>query len=195
MKNYILALIISITVVFSSPALAQTDVSAISAHTKCDGPKELCDQILSLNGKLAEQKSVLDKINTEKTEAQKQQEKVNQDRTMKLIAVAGVMAAVLKALLSALSGWKDYFKTDKGKAWVKVITLVIGFLAFILSNIGFGIPWWQALIVAGGGPGAILIHELSKLVPVLEGKKPLPPESNQPEKMNQPDPEKNDQPA
>ena len=147
---------------------------------KCEGPPDLCSKIAALQVKVSDQKKAAEAAAGEKTEEQKNQDKKHQDRVVKLIAAAGTISAVLKVLLSALSGWKDYFTTDVGKAWLRAITLVVGFVAFIMTNIGFGIPWWQALIVAGGGPGAILVHEMMKLIPAIRGKGPLPPEAAPP---------------
>jgi hypothetical protein len=144
------------------------------AQQKCEGPPDLCAQIVELKAKVDAQKALADKTSGEKTAEAKAADKKRSTDAAKMVAFAATLAVLLKALLSALKGWKSYFKTDKGKAWLKVITVVVGFAAFVLTNIGFGIPWWQALIVAGGGPGSILVHELSKLIPVIRGKAPLP---------------------
>ncbi len=140
---------------------------------QCEGPPELCAQIIELQGKLEVQKAVSDKKDVEKSKVQLEEEKKDAENVARMLALAAVMAILLKSLVSALQAWKGFFTTDKQKAWLKVITLVIGFVAFLLSNIGFGIPWWQSVILAGGGPGAILVHELMKLIPVLLGKKKL----------------------
>lgn len=156
--------------------LTWTNTSYAQAATGCEGPPELCAQIADLQAKLVVQKAAAAKD----TAAELENEKKSQDRTVKLIAAAGTMAAVLKVLLSLLGSWKDFFKTTKGQAWIRVITLAVGLIAFVLSNIGFGIPWWQALILAGGGPGAIIVHELLKLLPALKGEGPLPSEEETP---------------
>lgn len=83
----------------------------------------------------------------------------------------------LKAIISALKSWTTWLKTDKQKAVMKIGLLLLGFLAFILTNLGFGLPWWEALIVAGGPPGAILVHEIVDLISVLQGKEPMPPDT------------------
>lgn len=174
--KWIISLVIALSFISCSARVrAQTGSATVP---KCDGPPDLCAKIFELQSKVEEQKSLVEKAEGQKTVEKLAKEKREQDTTMKLIATAGIMAAVLKALLTALSGWKDYFKTVKGKAWLRAITLVVGFLAFILTNIGFGIPWWQSLIVAGGGPGAILVHELMKLGPAIKGKGPLPSETS-----------------
>jgi hypothetical protein len=150
------------------------DSSASAQEQKCEGPTELCAQIIDLKAKIEAQKALSEKEASEKTEADKAKEKKRAEDMEKMVALAATIAVVLKTLLSALKGWSSYFTTDKGKAWLKVTTLVVGFAAFFATNIGLGIPWWGALIAAGGGPGAILVHELMKLFPVMLGKAPLP---------------------
>jgi hypothetical protein len=161
-----LAVFISSILLVPVAAFAQAAPAA-----KCEGPPELCAQILELRGKLDAQKALTDKDQGEKTAAVKAAEQSQTDRLAKAMAAAASIAVVLKLLLSGLKSWKGYFSTDKGKAWLKITTLGIGFIAFLLTNFGMGLSWWQALIVAGGGPGAILVHELSRLIPVVEGKK------------------------
>jgi len=194
MKRILLAVLAVLTLVltalFAVPAYAQAPSS--SSTPKCEGPAALCAQVLELQQKVEAQKAVADKAAGEKTAEAKALDKKRSDDTAKMVAFAATLAILLKTLLSALKGWKDYFKTDKGKAWLKIISVVVGFAAFILTNIGFGIPWWQALIVAGGGPGSILVHELMKLVPVIRGKKPSPADekdSEPPAKPEEPKPE------
>jgi hypothetical protein len=164
------ALCLAALAVFVSSVLL-VPAAAFAQAAKCDGPPELCAQILDLRGKLEAQKALTDKDQGEKTAAVKAAEQSQTDKLAKAMAAAASIAVVLKLLLSGLKSWKSYFTTDKGKAWLKITTLGIGFLAFLLTNFGMGLSWWQALIVAGGGPGAILVHELSRLIPVVEGKK------------------------
>jgi hypothetical protein len=149
----------------------------------CDGPQDLCQQILDLNQKLAEQKQVTAKFtkNEDKTieKVKVEEDQKHEETTAKTIAFAAVFAVVLKGILSLLRSWKSYFTTVKGKAWLKVISIGVGLIAFIATNIGLGIPWLQSLILAGGGPGAMMIHDITDLFPVLTGKKTdLPPEAN-----------------
>lgn len=189
--------------------LAPVAVLAQSAPAKkCEGPKELCAQIFELQekleaakkldekkddkkevdkaqigeleGKLSAQTALVDQKEAEKkTEVVKSQQK-DAENVARMIAFAAVLAIALKTLVSVLQSWKGFFTTDKQKAWLKIATLVVGFLAFLLTNIGFGIPWWQAIILAGGGPGAIMVHELTKMIPVLLGKKKYVSKSDPP---------------
>lgn len=155
---------------------------AVSAQTqpKCEGPADMCAQILDLQKQLDAQKAETAKVPADKIDAIQTSVDTQKSKSTKLIGVAVVLAIALKLLMSAVKGWLDFFKTDQGKAAIKSILLVLGFAAFILSNIGMGIPWWQALIVAGGPPGAILVHEIMDLIPVILGKKKLPVPVNPP---------------
>ncbi len=167
MKKLIMLVAFVVASLAAGPSFAQE-------AQKCEGPADLCAQVSELQQKLSAQKAASDAQASEKTEEQKLSQKKTEMKAAEMVAIAATIAVVLKFLLSALKGWKSYFHTDKGKAWLKVITLLVGFAAFILTNIGLGIPWWQAMIVAGGGPGSILAHEFMKLIPVLEGKAPMP---------------------
>lgn len=165
MKKLVILLFAVLAITVASPSFAQQE---------CEGPPELCAQIIELKSAVGAQKELSKKQSEDSTAATEAAEKKRSEDMARMVGFAATIAILLKALLSALSGWKSYFKTDKGRAWLKIITVVVGFAAFIATNIGFGIPWWQALIVAGGGPGSILVHELMKLIPVIRGKAPLP---------------------
>jgi hypothetical protein len=160
------------------PLFASTLLLALPAvaEKKCDGPPDLCAQVVELQRQLAVQKatSLQGEAEAVKAEVQAADQRLA-EKAAKFAAVAAVIAVALKIFLSALGGWKDYFTTTKGKAWLRLITLIVGFLAFVATNLGLGIVWWQALIVAAGGPGAILVHEVLKIIPALRGKGPLPP--------------------
>jgi hypothetical protein len=158
------------------------------AQQKCEGPAELCAQIIELQVKLEEQKMASVQDGVEKTVEDQAKERKEAEDGAKAVGLAALIAVLLKAVLSALKGWRSFFTTDKGKAWLKVITVLIGFGAFFLTNVGMGIRWWQALIVAGGGPGAILVHEMLKLIPVIAGKKPLPEDERNPDSEPDTDP-------
>lgn len=159
MKRFFLCLALIFALFVPSPARGQT--------TQCEGPPELCEQIKSLQTQLHDSKK--ETLSEKKEDA---------DKTEKLIAYAALMAVVLKISMSFLKSYSEFFKTDKGKARIRLASILVGLSAFLLSNIGFGMPIWQAVILAGGGPGAIAIHEIMKLIPVLRGEKPIEPESD-----------------
>ena len=162
MKRFLAATLILVSIVVGS-------VSAI-AETKCDGPPDLCAQVTELQEKLQAEKDA---------SAQKSNNDTNDtdSKMAEAMASAAVLATILKTLMSYLRNYKGYFTTDKGKAGIRISLVLVGLAAFAATNVGFGMTWWQAIIVAGGGPGAIALHELMKLIPVILGKGPLPPET------------------
>jgi len=90
---------------------------------------------------------------------------------MRAVAIAGAISVALKMLLNMIKKWKVFAKTDKQKIIIKMITLGVGVLALITTNVGMGLPLWQSLIIAGGGPGAMAFHDIYELMLVLLGKK------------------------
>jgi hypothetical protein len=171
--KYLLILILS--VFFVTPSLAAPEVKG------CEGPAEICAQVRDLNQKIVElQASKSKDLDAKASAVVAAEDQKNSDRMQKVIAAAGVISVVLKMLLSGLASWKDFFTTDKGKAWLKLITVGVGLLTFVATNVGMGIPVWQALILAGGGPGAMAIHSLHQMIPVILGKGKLPPSSDPP---------------
>lgn len=170
--------LIGITILAGSLSISPT-VSA--QEKKCEGPAQLCQEISELQNQLENQKSLrqaaeskeTEEVSKARVEAKKEDDHEKEERMKKVIGLAALMAVVLKLLISSLNSWKGYFTTDKQKAWLKVSLVGVGFITFLLTNIGYGIPWWQALILAGGGPASIAVHEVTKLVPVLRGKKKL----------------------
>jgi len=134
-----------------------------SQDQQCEGDHEMCAQVLELKRQIEAQKQITIRVKSE--------EKEHDDKTARMIGFAAALAVILKILVSLAKSWKGYFKTDKQKAWLKVGLVVSGFIIFVATNVGLGIDWWQSIILAGGGPGSILVHELTKLAPVLKGKK------------------------
>lgn len=178
-------------------ALLVIPTSAL-AEEKCKGPATLCQELLKLREQVKEkEKLVEEKTETvQKTEevvrekaeyaektseyardkeieaAQAQTEKKEEtDTTARNILIAGMIATGLRVLYTLMKAWKGFFTTEKQKAGFKIAALSIGVLAFLLTNVGLGMSWVNSLILAGGGPGAIMVHEFTKLIPILTGKK------------------------
>ena len=87
----------------------------------------------------------------------------------KWLAIALIISAVLKILLSVLKlTGKAIFKN---KYFLKIAPCVIGLLIFVFGSLAMDQPWYNVLLLSLGGPGAILGHELWKLVPLLQDKK------------------------
>lgn len=172
--KHLIALVLSVLLAVS----VSVPLSFAAQPKGCDGPPDLCAQIIDLNKKLSESKAAAAKTTEKKVaEVRAAEEQSKEEQMAKTIAGAASLAVALKILLSLLDKWKGYFKGSKGKAWLKVVTLVVGILAFVATNVGLGVPFWQSLILAGGGPGAILVHELARIIPVLRGQKTdIPPD-------------------
>lgn len=172
MRAIVLALMLLAASLLSLPSSAQEAQG-------CDGPPELCQQLQELSVKLAAAKAakaateakVEQKVDREVAVEVAKDDQKKEERMAKLIAFAATLAVGLKVLLSVLEQWKGYFTTIRGKAIMKLVTITVGFVAFLATNIGLGIPWWQSLILAGGGPGALLVHDLAEIIPALNGKK------------------------
>ena len=174
MRIFFLIATLVLATLFAMPAAAQQ---------KCEGPSELCAQVLQLQSELeAHKKLTLEaKTTSDKLVTLQTQQKGQDQRTLKFVGMMGTLAVVLKILLSLMTNWKDsLFQSDKGKAAIRIGVLVLTLGIFLATNMGFGIPWWQAMILAAGGPLSMIIHEMMKLIPVLRGKAKLPPDSAQP---------------
>jgi hypothetical protein len=131
------------------------------ASAQCEGPKDMCDKIAQLQGQLAA----------------KDQATVPTDRIAWLIASAGTISVLLKMLISGLTNWSKFFRfSDRSGAVIRLLTIAAGLLSGLFANLAFHIPWWQAIIVMAGGPGAIAFHELLQIIPALRGTGPLPAE-------------------
>lgn len=169
-----LFLAVLLFVVLALPATAQ-------AQTKCEGPTELCTQILQLQSEIEAHKKLTADAQTAKNAddvkvaSYQEEQKTREQKMLKFFGFMSGLAVVLKILVSLLTTWKNnLFSSDRGKAWIRVSILVLTLAVFLATNLGFGIPWWQALILAAGGPLSVFLHEMAKLVPVIRGKAKLP---------------------
>ena len=88
-------------------------------------------------------------------------------RSGALIAIAGLLATAFRFLLALLKTFSGVFKN---KITPKVAALVLGLLVYVASVLVAGVPWYEAVILAGSGPGAILVNELLKMIPQLRKK-------------------------
>ncbi len=153
MKNNIKYVILATVIV----AVLLISFTALASNT-CEGPKELCDQLLSLRQNLEHQRLMTstDELSIERT-----------------MGVSASIALILKVFISVVTANKKEMKTEKGKTAIRLILVLLGAALFIVSNLAFGMKWWESLILALGGPASITIHEVWKLVLVLFGKKKL----------------------
>lgn len=169
-------------VIFAMVALVVALISERAvAQDKCEGPSELCAQMLQLKSELdASKKAAIEAkaakaVDEKQVAALREQQKDQESKAVKFVGAMGSLAIVLKILLSLLTAWKDsLFSSDRGKAAIRIAILGVTLGIFLTTNMGFGIPWWQSLILAAGGPLSMVLHEMMKLIPVLRGKKKLP---------------------
>lgn len=163
--------------------------SVVSAQ-ECEGSPDFCREFSLVQEKLKRTESDLQVF---KHEAEVLNESLVANtshvaeeiggQTAKVAAMAAAIAVFLRSLLNFLQSAEKIPSSPKAKAWMKVSTLFVGFLIFIASSLGMGMPWWQAIILAGGGPGSILVNELAKVLPIIlnQSKPELPAEPPTPE--------------
>jgi hypothetical protein len=82
------------------------------------------------------------------------------DKTAMFLAIMGLISAVLKLGLDGLRKWGGVLTGKKG---VRIACLVAGLVIFVTSYLAAGTEWYNSLLLALAGPGAILVTELSKL--------------------------------
>jgi hypothetical protein len=86
------------------------------------------------------------------------------DPSAKPLLWASLIAIALRTLLALANAiW------TKPKKWLAWVALGLAVPIALLSHYAAGHGWMAALIVAGGGPGAILVNEVLKLA----AKKPV----------------------
>jgi hypothetical protein len=91
------------------------------------------------------------------------------DKTAMFMAISALIAIALKVLLSLLklTGAAIF----KNSTFLKIVPLVLGVLIYLFADFAAGVVWYEALIVAAGGPGAILFNEVWELLPILQDAK------------------------
>lgn len=84
--------------------------------------------------------------------------KANKDKSLTTLLWVGLIAALLKVLLSAMNAiWPS------PKKWTAWIALGLAAPIALLSHFAAGHTWVDSAVFALAGPGAIAIHELLKL--------------------------------
>lgn len=90
------------------------------------------------------------------------------DKTEKFLVISAFLAALFKLLLSLMKLVNPYFKK---KDVPKVVASGLGVLVLLFSKLALGVSWVDAIILAASGPGAVFLHELSKMIPALRALK------------------------
>lgn len=78
-----------------------------------------------------------------------------------LLGITGAIAACLWALIAALKKWGPAWISSTKIRWA---TLIISPIAIFLGAYASGVGWFNALVLAGGGPGATLLNEIGRAV-------------------------------
>ena len=90
------------------------------------------------------------------------------------MAIAALIAFVLKWLVSALKKIKTEELSDKAKQIIPWIVMVLGVVVAVVAHYGMNENWTNAIILGGGPPGAVLFHNLWESFVNLIKKKPTP---------------------
>lgn len=82
-------------------------------------------------------------------------------QTGRALATAGLVAVVLRFLMMfAARAWPAVGAKRNVYRWA---ALVVGLATFALERFAAGTPWQDAIVAAIGGPGAVLVHEFTKM--------------------------------
>ena len=100
--------------------------------------------------------------------------KTQKNQLAKHLAFMLALAALFKILLSVLKWTSDWWKTTTAKNTIRIITIVLGMVVYVVSNLAMGMSWPSALLLSLAGPMAISINELFDIVMQLITKKPVP---------------------
>lgn len=86
------------------------------------------------------------------------------ERTAMLAAIMALLATLFKLLLSGvkLVGGMT-FLTQRQKSVIRLTTIGLGIGVYLTSSLVAGMPWWEALFLSLSGPGAMAVHEYSRL--------------------------------
>jgi hypothetical protein len=155
--NIVLLLLVSIGVMaYASEVWAQSgdDDSADTGVETLDPDADLMDPDAEV-----ETEEVVEDV-TELVSSIKAVKEAKGDKTAMFLAIMGLISAVLKLGLDAIRKWGGVLTGKKG---VRIACLVVGAVIFVTSYLAAGTEWYNALILALAGPGAILVTELAKL--------------------------------
>jgi hypothetical protein len=135
-------------------------VLAVSAPTVVSAqpaPNPAAQVDLKLDDPIAE----LARIKTQFS-ALKQSREQKDDQNAKLIAAAGLLAAVLRFVMSALQRYASM--TGQWRDRIPGLMLIMGAFVTVLSRYTAGLDWYQAIMVGGAGPGAVLMDQLGRMM-------------------------------
>lgn len=92
---------------------------------------------------------------------------VASDTTAKHMALAGLLAVILKFILDALSRITNL--KDSVKRYLPLVCAALGVGVALLTKYAMGSTWTDAVILGGGAPMAVMVNEVLNML-----KKPTP---------------------
>jgi hypothetical protein len=181
MRKYLIALLFLVGgFAFVQPSFAQEEPAAPAA---AEQPKDIPTSDLDTNGdgkiSAEEAKALLDAdagvgdvvsgVSDTIEAAKDLKGKTGTDLALGISALLAVIFKMLLSLMKIVSKNTGWFEGARGKAALKYSTLALGGLAAIGAGIamalGAGLAWWDVVIIALSGPGAMIVHEVSSLLP------------------------------
>jgi len=88
----------------------------------------------------------------------------------KKFGLLALIAAVLNLLISLLKLTGNFWSETRGKWILRLVSLSLGVVVFIVSSMALGMPWWDAVTLGLAGPGAVVMQEYKQLLPFLRKK-------------------------
>lgn len=88
---------------------------------------------------------------------------VTKTNVSKSLLWAALLAAIFKLLLSLLKATTGIWQSAIGKDYTRLATLALGALVFGLTHYAGGHGFQDSLLLSLSGPGAIVIHEFTKI--------------------------------
>jgi hypothetical protein len=80
------------------------------------------------------------------------------DGSPRTLLWAGLLAVAMKVLIDLLKLLSDRF--DRGKKYIPWVAMISAVPIALLSHYAAGEGWMASVLIAGGGPGAVIVHEL-----------------------------------
>ena len=93
--------------------------------------------------------------------------KTTGDKAALRLGILAALAAIFKFLLSALKLSTPFWKSDKGKAILRLSTLALSCVVFVVAKLAVGESYMSALTLAMSGPLAVAFHEYTYLIPTI----------------------------
>lgn len=153
MRNLLLIILSMVAIGAMAPAAAQP----VDDDSAGDDDSAAANLVKDIQDSAAEIQPAVDRI------------KEAEGGAAKFAAVSLLISIILKMLLSMFK--LIPVSLFRNKHFLKIFPCVIGVLIFLFTYFAGGMSLEEAVTLAISGPGAILVHELWKLAPVLQDEK------------------------